>query len=211
MHPIWNAPIPGAFGPPSQAVLFEDFMNPSVTVAIAGGVVPWAITPATGTVATGTGHGGEVIVTFDTSETSIRPSVNAIETAVGRNIYFEARYQQSSLTPVGYIGLSTDGTPSNNDDAAIFWTTTVTGVLIPTVSKSNVDSTKTITNAIAAATYVTLGIKIEGLTRTLFFVDGVKVAEIASTPAAGVNIGPVIALGAAGTFTLDYVLVVSDR
>jgi len=213
MHPNWNLPMPGAFGPPSQVVLWEDFVNPVISSVVAGemDLAPWLITPATAAGTVGTGHGGEVITTFNATETGLTPTNKAFECAAGRTIYWETRVQQSSLTPVGYYGLALNGTPSDDDDAAIFWTTTLTGVLIPTVSRANADLTATTTAAIVAATYVTLAIRIIGLDRTIFYVNGAKVGEIASTPAPGVNIAPVNALSAAGTFTTDYILVIADR
>lgn len=196
-----------AFG--NAVVLWEDFTNAVVdSAATAVDLLGWAVLPAGASAAT-SGHAGECVVTYNTSETWIQPDCLCLATAVNRSIYVETRIKYSALTARLRWGVNTAAVPSGNTAKAIFDFST-TGVIAAIVYDGATYSQAAVATA-AVDTYYTLGIHIKGTEKTIFYFNGNKVATINHVPTAGTAIAPIASVAAAGNMTIDYIGVLADR
>lgn len=215
----WYADMPMGFGP-DYVRFWDDFTGIAVDSTNAWTVVKDS--SATVAIVADT-MGGEIALTSATTTDDDGASIQGNEVflpAAGRTIWFEARIKIADATEQDlFVGLCENF--ATNPEAALaasnrigFQKNDGSTLFLTKTEVADTETSTTTEIAAAAATYVTLGFKVNGVGSVEFYINRNRVATHTTVPAtelapaifhlSGVNTGT-------KSLTADYVLVVATR
>lgn len=224
-----NAPIiESIFDPKESILLFDDFRGSIASADTAN----WNITIGTGTtvVAPGITVAGGVVTLTPTASVEVSMDTWGIfQLASSTNLYFEASVAVSTVAASGsvFIGLSslqgatTTPVPVITTAGAMDGTNSGVGFTITTTAIKGVAGigasigTPVTVGTAAASTYYRLGMKIEGLSRVGFYLNGILQGTIegsAYIPTAVLYAAVCSKTATAAKVTsVDYITICADR
>ena len=224
-----NAPIiESIFDPKESILLFDDFRSQIASADVAN----WNITIGSGTTAVAPGitvQGGILTLTPTASVNVSVDTWSVFQLAGGSNLYFEASVAVDTIAASGsvFIGLSsvagasTTPVPCITTAGAMNGTNSGVGF---TITAAAIKGVAAITTVIAtpvtvgtavANTYYRLGMKIEGLNRVSFYLNGVLQGTIEGSTYLPTSVlyaaVCTAAVTAVKTVSVDYITVCADR